>query len=126
MITTTTMPHRKSPRTKQERAQRDARRLELIMRLHDLGDTDARIAFLVGLTPRRIGQMIAAYEQVAGLAPAALLTPEQKRDLTREHATDPVALEWLARQRTDRRHNRCSMDSGLTYKEDFDSIDAAL
>lgn len=107
--TTITMPQRRTPQTKTDRVTRDARRLQLILRLHQLGDSHAQIADLVDLTPQRVGQIIAAGETAA--APSPRLTPEEKRELRREHAANPAALEWLAHQRTDRRRNGRPMDA---------------
>lgn len=123
------MKPRRRPTKAEQKAQAAAelaQRNVLIARLVTGGESVADIATLTDLSHQHIYRILEA----APPAPSAetpedgLLTAVEVRDLRRENRFSPEALEWLAYQRTDRRHNGHSYQAdALDSAEPLDSID---
>ena len=113
MIATMTPPtpgRKRKPTAKELRASeakgREDRR-SAIVELYQDGKSQAFIANLTGLTYNRIGQILRKAGVLSDhiIDPDSLLTPAELRQCRRENSRHNDALEWLAGQRTDRRHN---------------------
>ncbi|WP_422928535.1 hypothetical protein [Singulisphaera sp. PoT] len=78
-----------------------------IVELYQDGKSQVFIASLTGLTLSRVGQILrkAGVLSDSQTDPDKLLTPAELRQCRRENSRHNGALEWLAGQRTDRRHN---------------------